>query len=229
MYAKTGVLFHMPRHIAKWGRPLPHFMKYRDPYYARQKLSMSPSNMNRLCWELERWDRGIRWKRTFPEFDYSIMLDLDAEYDDELAQAVEGVYLEFGKETRKAYLEQARIRKYIGKDVRAKFTRTEAKNYKADWKRHYDMFRAKFRKVCPDEKVLANILVRLGYEKYPKRDKRIMWNMAGEGIVKNLKKADRVFLPKRDPNGSETYLGRRYSMVEVDVDELEFGEVVEID
>ena len=38
-YAKTGVLYHMPRHIAKWGRPLPYFMRYRDPYYAKKKWS----------------------------------------------------------------------------------------------------------------------------------------------------------------------------------------------
>lgn len=228
-YAKTGVLFHMPRHIAKWGRPLPHFMKYRDPYYARQKLSMSPSNMNRLCWELERWDRGIRWKRRFPEFDYSIMIDEAAEYSDEVAEAVEAVYLEFGRETRKAYLEQARIRKYVDKDVRQRFTRGEARNYKANWKKHYDGYRAKFRKACPDEKVLANILVRLGYEKYPKRDKRIMWNMAGDGIVKNIKQVERLMLPKRDPEGSHRYLGRRYSTAEVQANDLVVGGFEEID
>ena len=225
--SKTGVIFHMPRHIAKYGRPLPYFMKYRDPYYARQKLSKSPSNMNRLCWELERWDRGIRWKRTFPEFDYHIMIDEGVTYSDETASAVEAVYLEFGTETRKVYLEQSRIRKYEEADVKKKYTASEAKRYRADWKRHYDLYRRKCHAACPDEKALANILVRLGYEKYPKRDKRIMWNVAGEGIVANIKQVEKLVLPKRDPNGSLSYLGRNYSMCEVNSNELEVEENTE--
>ena len=223
-YAKTGVIYHMPRHIAKWGRPLPHFMKYRDPYYARQKLSRSPSNMNRLCWELERWSKGIRWKRTFAEFDYSIMIDADVKYSDETALAVEAVYLEFGRETRKLHLEQSRIQKFQDADVKERFTRFEAKNYRADWKKHYDLYRAKCREACPDEKALANILVKLGYEKYPKRDKKFMWNMVGDGIVANIKQVEKLVLPKRDSNGKLEYLGRRYSMVEIGVNELEVEE-----
>ena len=226
-YAKSGVIYHMPRHIAKYGRPLPHFMKYRDPYYARQKLSKSPSNMNRLCWELERWDWGIRWKRTFPEFDYHIMIDDSTKYDDETASAVETVYLEFGTETRKVYLEQSRIRKYEDADVRKKYTASEAKRYRADWKGHYDLYRRKCHAACPDEKALANILVRLGYEKYPKRDKRIMWNVAGEGIVANIKQVEKLVLPKRDPVGKLSYLGRNYSMCEVNSSELEVEENTE--
>lgn len=226
-YAKSGVIYHMPRHIAKYGRPLPHFMKYRDPYYARQKLSRSPSNMNRLCWDLEHWDRGIRWKRVFPEFDYSIMIDPDVEYSDEVAQAVEDLYLEFGRETRKLYLEQSRIRKYKDADVKKQFTRSEARHYRANWQSHYDTYRHKFRQACPDEKALGCILVRLGYEKYPKRDKRVMWNMAGDGIVANIKQVERLTLPKRDPGGDRVYLGRRYRMAEVSVDEI--GGFEEID
>ena len=227
--SKTGIVFHMPRHIAKYGRPLPYFMGYRDPYYARQKLSRSPSNMNRLCWELEKWDRGIRWKRTFPEFDYTIMLDEEMQYSDEVASAVEEVYLEFGKETRKIYLEQSRIRKYKDTDVKEKYPRSVAKNFRADWKKHYDLYRRKCRIACPDEKALANILVRLGYEKYPKRDKRFMWNMAGEGIVANIRQVEKLVLPKRDPERNQKYLGRSYSMVTIDEIELEVEEEQIID
>jgi hypothetical protein len=176
--------------------------------------------MNRLCWELERWDKGIRWKRTFPDFDYSIMLDESVEYTEETARAVEDVYLEFGKETRRIYLEQSRIRKYQDKDIKEQYTRAQARNYRADWKRHYDLYRNKCKVACPDEKALANILVRLGYEKYPKRDKRFMWNMAGDGIVANIKQVENLTLPKRDVNGEYKYLGRSYSWVEIGSDEV---------
>ena len=107
-------------------------------------------------------------------------------------------------------------------DVKEQFTRFEAKNYRADWKKHYDLYRAKCREACPDEKALANILVRLGYEKYPKRDKKFMWNFAGDGIVANIKQVEKLVLPKRDSNGKFEYLGRRYSMVEIVENELEW-------
>ena len=219
----------MPRHIAKWGRPLPHFMKYRNPYYARQKLSRSLSNMNKLCWELERWDKGIRWKRIFPEFDYSIMIDQDVQYSEETALAVEQVFLEFGRETRKLHLEQSRIREYRDSDIKEKYNKADAKFYKANWKVHYDLFRQKFRQACSDERALANILVRLGYEKYPKRDKRFMWNMNPEGILLNIRQTSQISLPKRNSVGEFEYLGRKYSMVNVSKEEIESGGLQEID
>ena len=204
-------------------------MKYRNPYYARQKLSRSLSNMNKLCWELERWDKGIHWKRIFPEFDYSIMIDQDAHYSEETALAVEQIFLEFGRETRKLHLEQSRIREYRDSDIKEKYNKADAKFYKANWKVHYDLFRQKFKRACPDEKALANILVKLGYEKYPKRDKRFMWNMNPEGILLNIKQVSQISLPKRNPNGEFEYLGRKYCMVTISKEELELGGLQEID
>ena len=185
--------------------------------------------MNRLCWELERWGNGIRWKRKFPEFDYSIMIDETATYDEETADAVEQIYLEFGIETRKLHLEQTRVRKYLDADVKEKYSRAEAKNYTANWKSHYDRYRNRCLQACPDMKALANILIKLGYEKYPSRDKKIMWNMAGEGIVANIKQVPNLTLPKRDPDGKFEYLGRRYSMVEVSTEEIIISEEYLID
>jgi hypothetical protein len=176
--------------------------------------------MNKLGGEIERWDRGIRWKRTFPEFDYHLMVDDAFPYTDETATAIEQVFLEFGKETRRLSLIGANIRKYKDVNVRKTYTAAEARDYRVDWKTHYDAYRARCRAVCPNEQSLANILVRLGYEKYPARDKRFMWNMAAEGIIKNIKQVDTITLPKRDIEGTHEYLGKRYSMVDVTADDL---------
>lgn len=143
------------------------------------------------------------------------MIDETATCDEETADAVEQIYSEFGIETRKLHLEQTRVRKYLDADVKEKYSRAEAKNYTANWKSHYDRYRNRCLQACPDIKALANILVKLGYEKYPSRDKKIMWNMAGEGIVANIKQVEKLVLPKRDSNGKFEYLGRKYSMVEV--------------
>lgn len=78
-------------------------------------------------------------------------------------------------------------------------------------------------------KALANILVKLGYEKYPSRDKKFAWNMAGEGIVANIRQVPNLTLPKRAPAGEFEYLGRRYSMVEVSKEEIIISEGYFID
>lgn len=157
------------------------------------------------------------------------MIDESATYDEETADAVEQIYLEFGIETRKLHLEQTRVRKYLDADVKEKYSRSEAKNYTANWKSHYDSYRNRCLQACPDMKALANILVKLGYEKYPSRDKKFMWNMAGEGIVANIKRVANLTLPKRDHDGKFEYLGRRYSMVEVGKEEIIISEECLID
>lgn len=157
------------------------------------------------------------------------MIDETATYDEETANAVEQIYLEFGIETRKLHLEQTRVRKYLDADVKGKYSRSEAKNYTANWKSHYDRYRNRCLQVCPDVKALANILVKLGYEKYPKRDKKFMWAVAGGGIVANIKQVDKLVLPKSDRNGKLEYLGRRYSMLEVCGSEVSPGGEPEID
>ena len=163
------------------------------------------------------------------ECQYSIMIDESATYDEETANAVEQIYLEFGIETRKLHLEQTRVRKYLDADVKVKYSKTEAKNYMANWKSHYDRYRNRCLQACPNIKALANILVKLGYEKYPSRDKKFMWDMAGEGIVANIKQVPNLTLPKRDPDGKFEYLGRRYSMVEVGNEEIDLEGIFDID
>ena len=60
-YAKMGVLFNIPKHIAKYGKPVPYFMKYAGEYYFRMKKFLkSKRNMNRLCWDIEKWHKKLK-------------------------------------------------------------------------------------------------------------------------------------------------------------------------
>lgn len=203
-YAKTGILYFVPPYIAKFGRPLPYFMRYRKDYYRRQKLSKSNSNMNRLCWELEKWERSIRWKRTFSEFDYRIMIDESIPEDVDKVVKVEQVYLEFCNDVRRLMDDQKTIR-------------TEYGEFLLNWQYYYDKYRDKCAEICPDEKELGNIVVRLAYEKYPKKKKNFMWIVAGNGIVHNIKSVP-VKLPQHDLDGDVEYLGKRYRMEELIID-----------
>lgn len=218
-YAKTGVLYSMPRNISKYGRPLPYFMKYRSPYYARQTLSRAPSNMNKLCWDIEHWERGVKFKRN-TGFDYRIMLNEDLIYDDETFDAVHELFLRFCKETTAASRYQSVVRKYENKAVRKQFTRSEAAEYMADWDVIYEKYKAEAKKICPDQCILANIAVVLCYEYYKNKGMKFPWIVAGDGLVKNIRVADVVKMPMQDADGKCEYLGKRYSLLEVR-DELE--------
>ena len=198
-YAKTGVLYPMPRNIAKFGRPLPYFMRYRNDYYKRLKLSRSGSIMNRLCWEIEKWEKQFRWKRTDKSFDYSIMIDDSIPVDDDTYLQIEEIYLEFCEEMKKLKRDEREIR-------------LERKDFSIKWDYYYEKYREKCECVCRNKKLLANIAVDLCYRKHPNKNKKFIWRVAGDGVVENLEQVE-VSLPLRTDDGEYEYLGKRYTLL----------------
>lgn len=214
-YAKTGVIYHMPRHISKYGRPLPYFMKYRSQYYAKQKLSRAPSNMNKLCWDIERWERGIKWKRTYRDFDYRIMIDDSIPMNEDTYLAIEEIYIRFCNEMAQLAKDQASVRTYDDYVVRDAISRYDAEHFTINWGYYYQKFKEECLSVCPDVCELANICVLLHYEKHKNKNPKFMWVVAEEGILKNITPVETLRLPQLDENGEFEYLGRKYNMVTV--------------
>lgn len=223
--AKTGVLFKMPRYIEQYAKPLPYFMKYRKPYYAKQKLSMAWSNMNHLCLDLEKWHKQLTWKRQ-PAFDHTIMIDDTIPEDPRITSAIESLFLEYNNEIKALLADQRRVRTYQDDDIRQQLTRSDAENFVIDWGSCYEKYKRKCADVCSNKKELANIAVRLVYEKYPSSKSKFHWVVAEEGILDNIKQVETISLPMRDKNGELMYLGRKYSMVDVNPnDQIEFEDL----
>ena len=221
--AKTGVIFNIPRYIAKYAKPMPYFMKYAGEYYANmKKLSKSDSNMNRLCREIETWQKkSIRFKRTFKDFDYTIMIDDSAEYTQEQFNAIEKIYLSFCKEIAELGQDQFKLKNYDKyknwvNDMYPSFTREDSMNFVFDWKFYYNKYKEMCYEVVENEQALANIAVRLCYENHPNKSKKFIWQIASDGILKNIKQ-QKVKLPQRSEDGNLEYLGRKYKIVEVDI------------
>lgn len=212
--AKTGVIYNIPRHIAKYRKPLPYFMKYASDYYRTlHKFAKTNCNMNRLCFEIEKWEKRFRYKRTYKDFDYKIMIDDSIEFNEERFKAIERIYLEFNKEMADLSKEMAMFKNYDKyKDDLANWVdKKTASEFVVNWNYYYDLYRKRCKEICDNSKELANYAAILCYEKYPARNKKFLWQVAGEGIIANIKPID-IYLPLRDDNGEYEYLGKKYSL-----------------
>lgn len=210
-YAKTGVLYNIPRHIAKYSKPLPYFMKYASDYYAGlNTFSHAMSNMNRLCKDIERWCKVNKYSLgRISDFDYEIMIDDSIENTFEEQEEINKLFLAFTKEMAALAKDQAAIRKY-GDDTLSKF---DSRNFSINWNYYYDKYREKCNAISTDNRKIANMAVRACYEFYPqKRNSRFMWVVAGQGIVENITQVE-FDLPIRDNEGEYEYLGKKYSLV----------------
>lgn len=221
-HAKTGIIFNIPRHIAKYSKPLPYFMKYAGDYYkGMKKFNKSQSNMNRLCWEIEKWHKKIRFKRTFRDFDYRIMIDNSIFFNQEKFDKLEQLYLDYLKEIQELGLQSAlskrydEYKNYFDDDL----TKEEVLNTAINWDYYYKKYFIKAKEICSDQKELANLVVKLCYEKYFKKNKKFIWVVAGKGILENLKQI-KVLLPVEDERGIYEYLGKTYSLKEKGCDTI---------
>lgn len=207
----------MPRFITKYGRPLPCFMKYASDYYAKQKLSNAPSNMNKLCREIERWHRDVKWKPKRAEFDYTIMLSENHPVSNETQDKVDKIYEKFNalssaarkicgkKHSGNNLHDGCDVNKYIFVDAYGK--------YDVSWKSLYSDIRNECLSVCVDIQTAANAAVLSCYSTHKRGNKKFIWRIVSDGVVKNIKQ-QRLILPVRSFNGEFEYLGKKYNMEE---------------
>ena len=218
-YAKTGVIFNIPRHIAKYSKPLPYFMKYAGEYYKTlKKLNKSQSNMNRLCWDIEKWHRKIRFKRNYKDFNYQIMIDDNIPFDEEKFNQLEKLYIEFNKEMCDLGMQSALSKNYeeYKNNFGDNLSKEEVMNTKINWNYYYELYKEKANKISKNPKELANLAVKLCYFKYPKRNKKFIWIVAAHGVLENLQQV-KIKLPVKDASGEYEYLGNKYKLQEVTI------------
>lgn len=145
--AKTGVIFNIPRNIAKYGKPLPYFMKYAGAFYKTQKKFLrSQSNMNRLCWEIEKWHTSLKWPQRDKDFDYRLMMDVDVGINDSIASAIENIFLDYNRELTVLKKDEKHIQNEYGP-------------FELNWDSIYEKYRSACFAICPNKTMLANIAV----------------------------------------------------------------------
>jgi hypothetical protein len=219
-YSKCGIRFNLPKYIAKYAKPLPYFMKYAGVYYAGlHKFSKSRSNLNLLCWDLEKHFRQIKFKRKFKDFDYSIMIDASISWDSDKFDCLEKLYIDFSSNMRELQKQNSMTATHENyQNFFGDLNKEEIVNTKINWNYYYEQYIDKAKEICPDDKELANYVVEICYGKYPKKSKKFAWVVAKEGIISNIPYT-KSRMPLENKKGRYSYLGKRYDLIEVDIKE----------
>lgn len=229
-FAKTGYIMNIPYHIAKYSKPYPYFMRYISDYYeslyqsmeknnSSYRFSKSNSNMNKLSFFIEKFhNKEIKWKRNKlvdnkQDFDYNIMINENVEIDEDKFEKIHKVFHEFNEQIKYLSLFEKKLHNYDKyKEELKAWDKESATSYEINWDSVYSKYKNICEEICPDKIMLANICVKLCYEKHVSYSKRFMWVVSSYGILENIKQ-ENILIPVKDDCGNFEYLGKRYSMM----------------
>lgn len=166
-------------------------------YEKYMPVSRAPGTMNRICWKIENEFQTTNVLLDV-EFDVSI-LKSDVQYSQEEFEAVQALYDEYNKNIQ-IFLKGIKNND-SNKDERD-LVMTQCK----------EAFSAECFSVCPNSKVLANILVDICYVN--SKNKSFAWDVAGEQIFRNVaqKNGNKIQFPIKDGNGDIEFCGKAFSL-----------------
>lgn len=166
-------------------------------YEKYMPVSRAPGTMNRICWKIEDEFQTTDVLQNV-EFDYSI-LKSDSAYTQEEYDAVRQLYDEYNKNMQLFLKKQEQNE--LGDDE-VGFDIVSLK----------DVFIDECNKVCPNQDILANIVVDLCYTS--NKNKTFAWDVAGEQIFNNVLKNSgyTIQYPIKDDNGDIEFCGKRFSL-----------------
>lgn len=220
--AKTHIKVNLPYHIQKAAGNYPYFMIYAGEYYAKHsELSKAPSNMNKLCFDMEDWKRRLQWERGRKDFDWHIYINPQIPRNEERFAALSEIYTTYKR--RRKQLEQQRMSEFnhFKHWWNDKF-KTEGKEGKKIPKHlfHYDVTAlynaideetiALAKAAVPIDSERANYAVELCYDS-PTSKKSFAWLVAGNAIARNIKQVEhKIPLEVTGNEYDMEYLGRKY-------------------
>ena len=167
-----------------------HYEKYLP-------VSRAPGTMNRICWQIED---AFKTTDVLPEVEFDlVILKSDLQYTQDEYDAIKKLYDEYNSNMQ-LFLKRKKQNE-LGDDE-VGFDVVHLK----------DIFIEECAKVCPNEEVLANIVIDLCYTS--NKNKTFAWDVAGEQIFKNVLKNNGYIItyPVKDDNGDIEFGGKRFSL-----------------
>ena len=187
---------------------------FKDSYYRNIPILDSPCVVNKICHFVENRFDKIRLKRK-TEFDYTI-LKTDKKYPKTLYRYVKNIYTIFKREQVKLNS----ITKGNSKGI------NPTKDASIENKKLYNYMRYMFKTQAINEEDLTNILLDICYKDNKSKD--IVWMICGNQIIENLlNKHNRILqYPKRCEDGDITYMGLKYKMETVTLNNIDESEEI---
>lgn len=178
-------------------------------YNLRMPVGTGDCIMNKICKRFEsEFDSYISKSTHLNRFDYSIMKS-DAEYTKTQFYAVKKLYEEFNK----------RLQNYA---IYSSYERVDADDSAEEVALMTRDFTRDCLEVCQNESSLCNIVLDLCYKR--SATKKFAWSISGDEIVKNLlSRSGKISYPAKNPDGDIEYCGHKFSVVEINIKEGEYG------
>ena len=178
--------------------------------YSEHRMPVGIGNcvMNKICRRFEEeFDGYIGRYSPTSDFDYTI-LKSDEKYTQYQHDAIKKLYDEYNKKLRsyKMFTTYERVDEF---DMYAKYAEMN------------EEFRNECAKVCPNSKVLCNIVLDICYKRTA--TKRFAWAMCGDEIIENLlEKNNRLIsYPFYDENGDFDYCGKKFSIRTISLEDTD--------
>lgn len=165
----------------------------------RMPVGVGDCIMNKICRRFEAEFDGYTWKHnSLSKFDYRIMKS-DYRYSQSQFDAIKKLYEDFNK----------RLRNYV---IFTDYERVDECDSIAELAIMNDDFRRECSVICPNRKVLCNIVLDLCYTK--NSTKKFAWSMCGQDIIHNLltQNNNTISFPVIDDNGYIKYCGEKFKM-----------------
>jgi hypothetical protein len=186
--------------------------KEADNYkiFAQQApTNISPSLVNKIAWKIEK---HFAQKSLFhmEQFDTSKLKNPNVKYSKQMYNKVEALKEEYNKQVS-SLLANIKANKIF-----SKITYDEMKPILKD------EFVAKVYEVCGSEEIACNVLVDVCYK--DNKSKQFLWDCCAEQLIKNLiaNGYDTLHVPTKDENGEFEYKSMKFTMREVDANEIDW-------
>ena len=194
-------------------------MKYAGNYYKKlNKLAKTRCNLNYLCWDIEKWQNEIRFKRKSPNTS-DIMIDKTVQWNENNFNKMKDIFNEFNKEMIDVAKQKGMAKYYDkNKDFFDGISKVDLENTKINWNGIYATYKRKVSEISENECELANYAVELCYNLYPNKSKSFCWVVTEEGLLKNIEaNSDRIVFEifETGDNRDTEYMGRYYRMEEL--------------
>ena len=166
----------------------------------------TPCEMNKICWRMERFQSELKdelkvaydedcWKKYVSSFDL----------ENDLYKRIKNVVIKYFKETEEY--------KLMGFDVSKNKFNEEEENRVYNI---YSKFKESMNDACSNPELLVNYLVPIFYCDLKSKNKDILWKCYGKYMFKNIKdNTDKFIMPILNPKGNIDYLGKKFALREV--------------